>query len=191
MNKKKLAGTIFGVVVLVIAAMATPAIAANSGAGIITLSALLHGSFSTAKAYMAAQYEVQNGIFVLGPQTRFHFGISTGTGSHAWWYTTDSYTAPTEMVGHGTWHLDTLTHYGLTKTSYDGSSELEVYIVASGNPTSKNIASQEKSGLNPDVALQFKFNIYGFVDTWGGTSTNFDFIKNIGVSFEIPIEVDG
>ncbi|WP_297501507.1 hypothetical protein [Thermococcus sp.] len=102
MNKGKLVEITLGMIVFLAAAMATPTVATSSGAGIITLSAVLHGSFSTAKAYIAAQYEVQDGRFVLGPQTRFHFGISSGTGSHAWWYDDDSYTAPTQMVGHGT-----------------------------------------------------------------------------------------
>lgn len=65
MNKRELVGLTLSVVVLAIAALATPAVATQSG--IITLDTILHGSFSTAKVYIAEQYVVQNGQFQLGP----------------------------------------------------------------------------------------------------------------------------
>ncbi|GAB6102317.1 hypothetical protein JCM16138_15400 [Thermococcus atlanticus] len=188
MNKKELAGITLGVVVLAIAAMATPAVATQSG--VITLDAILHGSFSTAKVYIAEQYVVQNGQFQLGPMTKAHFGSSSGTGSNAYWYTSDAYTTPSLIDGWGTWHLDALTHYGLTEASYEGSSELQVYLVPSGEtPTAKNTLSQEKFSAEPSTNAQFELDIAAYVDVHGGTSLSRYLTENVGVSIEIPIDV--
>jgi len=189
MNKKKLAGLTLSVVVLAIAAMATPAVATQSG--VITLDTILHGSFSTARVYIAAQYAVQDGTFKLGPMTRVHFGSSSGTGSNAYWYTTDSYTAPSAIQAHGTWHLDALTHYGLTEASYDGSSELQIYLEPSGiTPTAKNILPQEKLPAELAGNVQFKLKIIAYVDSHGGVSVSRYLTENVGVSIEIPVDVD-
>jgi len=189
MNRKELTGITLGVVVLAIAAMATPAVATQSG--VITLDTILHGSFSTAKVYIAAQYAVQNGQFQLGPRTRVRFGSSSGTGSNAYWYVTDSYTAPSMIEAHGTWHLDALTHYGLTEASDEGSSELQVYLAPSGEtPTTKNIPSQEKFSAKPSTNAQFELDIAAYVDVHGGTSFNRNLIENVGVSIEIPFDLD-
>ncbi|WP_297462317.1 hypothetical protein [Thermococcus sp.] len=189
MNKKKLAGAIFGVVVLVIAAMATPAIATNSG--VITLDTILHGSFSTAEVYIAAQYAVQNRQFQLGPSTRVHFGSSSGTGSNAYWYTTDSYTAPATIQAHGTWHLNAYTHYGLTEASYDGSSELQIYLEPSGRtPTAKNISPQEKLPIKSAGSTQLELRIIAYVDSHGGVSISRYLTENVGVSIEIPVSIE-
>ena len=179
MNKKELA------------AIATPAVAAQSG--IITLDTILHGSFSTAKVYIAEQYEFQGDQFQLGPATRVHFGSSSGTGSNAYWYDTDSYTAPRMIYGHGSWHLNNLEHYGLTESSYDGSSELQVYLQPSGNiPTGGNPIFFKGSSIQTASLLtneQFELIIEAYVDSHGGESLSRYLTENVGASVEIPIDV--
>ncbi len=192
MNKKELAGLTLGVVVVVLAAMATPALA--SGTGTVTLTATLHGSFSDARVYIADYYTVENGQFVLGmPYTWVHFGSSSGTGSNAYWYTTDSSTSPGAIIASGTWHLNTYTNYGLTESSYTGQSQLYVYLTPSSTPTSRHVfpTSAKHSSVAYTTSSSLKLYINAIVDAHGGTQYSNAFYEPVGMSVEIPVDVDG
>ena len=190
MNKRELAGLTLGVVVVALAAMATPALA--SGTGTVTLTTTLHGSFSDARVYIADHYATQNGQFVLKyPYTKIHFGSSSGTGSNAYWYSTTSYTYPEAIGGSGTWYLQTIQHYVLQAT-YTGNSELDIYFLPGPAPQSKwPIAGEDvESSTTQDV--HFHFYVSAEVDLHGG-ETLYDqvFSETPGVSFDIPVDVDG
>ncbi len=194
MNKRELAGLTLGVVVVALAAMATPALA--SGAGTVTLTTTLHGSFSDAKAYIQDYYTVENGQFVLGmPYTWVHFGSSSGTGSNAYWYTTDSSTSPGVITASGTWHLNTYTNYGLTESSYTGQSQLYVYLTPGSTPTSRHVlptnTKPSSASLTYAASDSLKLYIRAVVDYHGETQYSNTFYEPVGMSLEIPVDVDG
>ncbi|WP_297437738.1 hypothetical protein [Thermococcus sp.] len=192
MNKRELAYTIFGIVVLVIAATTTPALATQSG--VVTLDTILHGSFSTARVYIAAQYEFQGDQLQQGPMTRVHFGSSSGTGSNAYWYSTDSYTTPHSIYGQGSWHLNNFEHYGLTESSYDGSSELQVYLQPAGDAPTANkpapIGRMSTQVISTASDEHFEIIIEAYVDSHGGNSLSKYMTENVGASVEIPIDIE-